>query len=105
MNKFTQEGLEESIRYQMQTWNNEKVNIINSTVLGTVLSNSDGFDPAVASAKQFPPSIDWILWANGGKQIEWPANWLTMTVTELAEYIMQKQINEEDSDFIPDGGL
>lgn len=99
MNKLTQEGLEESIRYQMQTWNNEKVNILNSTVLAEVLSESDGFEPAVSSAKQFRPAISWVVWANGGNQFEWPVDWITMTVTELAEYIMlnQKQ-NEETSD-------
>lgn len=103
MKTFTQEGLEESIRFQMQTWNNEKVDIINSTKLNAVLSDVDGFDPSVASAKQFPLAIMWIVWANGGNQFEMPTNWIDMTVTELAEYIMQKQNNEKD--FIPDGFL
>lgn len=102
---LTQEAWEEVIRFQMQTWNNEKVNIINSTVIAEVISENDGFDPAVSSAKQFPLSIDWTVWANGGKPFTWPENWLTMTVTDLAEYIIKTQKDEEDSGIIDNDNL
>lgn len=93
-NLVTLEPLIENMKVKLQAFNNEGVEITEGTIHNEVLSTSDGFTPSQSSAKLYKGSILWTIWANGGKNSKWPANWIEMSVTELADYIMSKQPTE-----------
>lgn len=93
-NIVTLEALVENMKVKLQAFNNEGVEITNETIHSTVLSNDDGPKISMASSKLYRGAIMWTIWANGGKNVKWPTEWMDESVQELAEYIMSKQPTE-----------
>lgn len=93
-NNVTLGSLIENMKVKLQAFNNEGVDITSDTIHNVVLSETDGFKPSQSSAKLYKGAILWTIWANGGKNVKWPANWLEQSVTELAEFLMSKQPTE-----------
>lgn len=90
-NKVTLEPLMENMRVKLQAFNNENVEITNETIHSAVLADNDGFKPSLSSKKLYYGAILWTIWANGGKNVKWPTNWMGLSVQELAEFIISKQ--------------
>lgn len=90
-NKLTKSNVSAVIRKHLQTFNDEKVEITNDTKLSSVLADDDGLRPSIASSQLFKGIIYWTINKNGGTQVRFPADWLGLTVTELADFIISKQ--------------
>jgi len=88
---ITKEALEENMRVKLQAFNNERVEITNDTIHSEVLSDSDGFKPSLSSSKLYKGGILWTVWANGGKNSTWPKDWISLSVSQLADFIISKQ--------------
>lgn len=91
-NQLTLDGLKTAMKEDLlKPFNNEGVEISDSTIHEEVLSDSDGAAPSVSSKKLYIGALKWTIWANGGKQVKFPSNWMEKTVAELAEFIISKQ--------------
>lgn len=90
-NKLTLENLMEGMIYMLRPRNNENVELNEFTVLNTVLSADDNFTKPQSSMNLFKGDVYWIVWANGGKKVKFPHNWMELSVRGLAEHIMSKQ--------------
>lgn len=93
-NKLTFENLSENMRVKLQAFNNEEVEITNDTIHSEILSESDGPKPSLASKKLYYGGILWTIWANGGKNVKWPADWMSQSVADVANYLISKQPTE-----------
>lgn len=90
-NKITLEPLMENMRVKLQAFNNEEVEISNETVHNEILAEDDGPKVSMSSSKLYKGAIMWTIWANGGKNAKWPADWMSLSVQGLAEFLMSKQ--------------
>lgn len=93
-NNITLEPLMENMRVKLQAFNNEELEITNETIHNTILAEDDGFKPTQSSSKLYKGAIMWTIWANGGKNVKWPSNWMDQSVQELAEFLISKQPTE-----------
>ena len=90
-NLITLEPLMENMRVKLEAFNNENVEITNETIHNSILADDDGFKPSQSSSKLYKGAILWTIWANGGKNVKWPSNWMEQSVAQLAEFIISKQ--------------
>lgn len=90
-NKIPLEPLMENMRVKLEAFNNENVEITNETTHSEILAEDDGFKPSQSSSKLYKGAILWTIWANGGKNVKWPSDWMGQSVQELAEFLISKQ--------------
>lgn len=93
-NKITLESLVENMKVKLQAFNNEKVDISEETIHNEILATDDGFKPSQSSSKLYKGAIMWTIWANEGKNVTWPSDWMDQSVQQLAEFLMSKQPTE-----------
>ncbi|MCB9251169.1 MAG: hypothetical protein H6605_01775 [Flavobacteriales bacterium] len=80
---MTQQQLEEVMKYHLSNFNDEGVEISNSTLHNEVLSDTDGYGNA-NSKSIYKAVMRWTLQKNGLDDRPWPANWIEMDVSDLA---------------------
>lgn len=78
-----QNQLQDVMKYQLAPFNDEGVDIGDDTIHETVLDADDGFGPS-NSKTIYEGAIRWTLVKAGHKDKPWPANWMGMSVRELA---------------------
>jgi len=73
--------------YELESFNDEGVELSETTVHNEVLSDDDGFGSAT-SKNIYRSSIRWVLAKNGYKDLPWPSNWMEWSVADLAEKLL-----------------
>ena len=84
---MTEAQLRSVMKYHLKNFNDEGVAINDQTVHDQVLSTTDGFG-AANSAAIYKAAIRWTLWNADHKDPTWPANWLSLSVKDLATKLM-----------------
>lgn len=87
---MTQSELKEAIIENfLPAFNNEKVEVNDSTVLKTVLSETDGFG-ASNSSRIFKNLVLWTIRVNNKtkKVKKFPPSWLDLSVSDFAQQIL-----------------
>lgn len=87
-NKLTKANLVEEMLIKLEAFNKKNLVLDGETVHSDLLSNE-----SVSKRRLYIGAMRWTIWANGGKDVKFPANWLTLSVNDLAEYIMTKQLS------------
>ncbi len=87
-NGLTKNQLMAVMKYHLSSFNDEGVEISNSTVHNEVLSADDGATAFTSSKNMYKGLIRWTVDANGGKDKPWPAKWMELSVDELATAIV-----------------
>lgn len=80
---LTAEQIKAILKDQLKAFNRNQP-VSDQTVFSTILSDSDGFTPATSSKRLFKALIRFALANNGHPDVNWPSNWIDMTVAELA---------------------
>lgn len=81
---INQETLKRVMKRQLEQFNNEGVTITNNTVHNEVLADDDGPIPTMSSKRLYKSFVRWTLNATNSPDPQWPANWMNMSVNELA---------------------
>lgn len=76
------------MKYHLDNFNDESVEINNNTLHKSVLSDSDGLTNSTSSKNMYKGIIRWTLSKNGHEDKAWPNNWIELSVKELAEKII-----------------
>lgn len=71
----------------MAPFNNEDAVITEDTLIDQVISPDDGF-PGAGSAPIFKSLVEWTLNANGNEVKDWPTDWLSQSVKQLASVLV-----------------
>lgn len=82
-NEISKETMVEIMLYELAGFNDEGVELSDSTIHNEVLSDSDGIGSAT-SKNIYRASIRWVLANNGYEDAKWPSEWMTITVDDLA---------------------
>lgn len=87
---LSQEGLTVSqiikiCLYYLAAFNDEQVELSESTIHNKVLSENDGITSATSSKRIYKALVTWALAANNHPIKPWPADWMTISVAALAE--------------------
>jgi len=80
------EQLKNAMKYYLTSFNDEEVEISDSTVHKDVLSEDDGFGPA-NSKRMYKDAVRWTLYKKNHQIKAWPMGWMDKTVEELANEI------------------
>ena len=80
---MTLEQLKEVMKFQLNNFNDEGVEINDQTVHKSVLNEDDGFGH-VNSVQIYKDVIKFTLMKQGHRLKVWPNNWLDLSVEELA---------------------
>jgi hypothetical protein len=75
------------MRFHLGNFNDEGVAIRNATVHSEVLAEDDGFGGANSKAI-YKAAIRWTLSKQEHVDRRWPANWMDLSVTELANRLI-----------------
>lgn len=92
-NKITLEALQENMRVKLQAFNKNKAEITNDTIHKEIINHGNSKKEALYK-KLYEGAIRWTVYENEGKDTKWPSNWMDLSVTELAEFIISKQPTE-----------
>ncbi len=84
---MTRSQLRAVMRFHLKNFNDEGVAITNDTVHSEVLAEDDGFGAANSKAI-YKAAIRWTLSNQGHADRRWPANWMDLAVTELANRLI-----------------
>ena len=76
------------MKYQLKHFNDEGVVIDNDTIHDTVLSDNDGFSTQTASKSVYKGVIRWTLAKAKQDDRDWPADWMSMSVADLAAELL-----------------
>lgn len=90
-NRLNFDNLTANMHVKLQGFNNEDVVISNETIHSAVVSKTDGFKGYADSATLYKLGVNWTIWAADGNKVAWPTDWLSLSVKDLAEYIISKQ--------------
>lgn len=85
-NKLTKDALKEEIIIKLEAFNKKHIVIDGATLHSDLLANESSH-----RKKLYLGAMRWTIWANGGKDVKFPSNWLSYSVDDLAEFIMSKQ--------------
>lgn len=85
MNK---DQLMEVMKYHLRNFSPEGTEITDDTIHSTVLTDDDGFGSA-SSKRIYRSFIRWTLKHAGQKDKKWPQNWMELSVSELAEKLLE----------------
>lgn len=85
---ITKEKLMEIMLYSLASFNDEGVNLSETTIHSEVLSDQDGYG-AGNSKNIYKGAIDWIFWKNDLGRKVWPSGWMQMNVADLADTLLQ----------------
>lgn len=83
---ITKEQLKNAMKYYLDAFNDEGVEISDLTVHKEVLSEDDGFDH-VNSKRMYKDGVRWTLSQKNHQIKTWPRDWMDKTVEELANEI------------------
>ena len=84
---MTIEQLKGVMKFQLNNFNDEGVEINDQTIHNSVLSEDDGFGH-VNSVQLYKDSIKFTLVKQGHKLKKWPPGWLYTSVEVLAERLI-----------------
>jgi hypothetical protein len=87
-NGLTKNQLMAVMKYHLSSFNDEGVEISNSTVHNKVLSDDDGATASTSSKNIYKGLIRWTVDANGHEDKPWPGKWMELSVDELATAII-----------------
>jgi hypothetical protein len=87
-NGLTKSQLIAVMKYHLSSFNDEGVEISNSTLHNQVLSADDGATASTSSKNIYKGLIRWTVDANGHEDKPWPNKWMELTVDELATAII-----------------
>lgn len=90
-NKLTLNSLIDAMIYLLQPYNKKKVILDEFTVHSAILAADDNFTKPLSSMNVYKGNVYWVIWANNGKKVKFPHNWIELSVRGLAEHIMSKQ--------------
>lgn len=76
------------MKYHLSSFDDEQVPINNDTIHDTVLSDSDGLTPQVSSKRLYKGLMVWTIDQSGMTVKDWPSNWMTLSVAELANKLI-----------------
>jgi hypothetical protein len=85
---LTKNQLMTVMKYHLSSFNDEGVDISNSTIHNEVLSADDGATASTSSKNMYKGLIRWTVDANGHEDKTWPNKWMELTVDELATAII-----------------
>ncbi|MBN2425849.1 MAG: hypothetical protein JXR46_10755 [Calditrichaceae bacterium] len=84
---MTVDQLKEVMKFHLNNFNDEDIDIDDETIHNQVLSASDGY--GAANSKNIYRSVmRWTLKKNGHQDKRWPNNWIDMSVAELSSKIL-----------------
>ncbi len=86
---MTVEQLKEVMKYHLESFNDEGVEISDDTVHKHVLAESDGFGAANSKAI-YKAVIRWTLAKQEHRDQPWPRRWMNLSVDKLARRLMGK---------------
>lgn len=75
------------MKYHLNNFNDEGVDIDDNTIHNQVLSDSDGFGRAT-SMRIYKAAMRWTLKKEKHKDKKWPQNWMKMSVDSLASKLL-----------------
>ena len=75
------------MKFHLENFNDENVKISDATIHNEVLSDSDGYGNA-SSKNIYKSVIRWSLKKNGNEDVEWPSDWMNLSVEELANKLI-----------------
>ncbi|MFM9839500.1 MAG: hypothetical protein ACKVOQ_14620 [Cyclobacteriaceae bacterium] len=84
---MTQQQLKEVMKFHLTNFNDEGVEIGDTTIHSTVLSDSDGYG-ASNSKNIYRAVIRWTMKKNGHEDKPWPSNWFDKDVEYLSSKIL-----------------
>lgn len=84
---LNQTQLRNAIKFQLGNFSSSSDPVSDDTVFSEILSNDDGIGTA-NSKRIFKSFIRWTLIRNGAEDVNWPANWIDLTVSQLAEKLI-----------------
>jgi hypothetical protein len=85
---MTIEQFENAMIQQLKNLNDKGFNpITRDTIHNQVLSDNDGFGTA-NSKNIYKALIRWILKKNGHQDKNWPSNWFSLSINQLAQKIL-----------------
>lgn len=92
---MTEAQLRGVMKFHLKTFRTDaSITISNDTVHGKVLSDKDGFGQA-NSKRIYRSFIRWTLVVSGEKDRAWPANWMELTVKELAAKLLTAKVKKK----------
>jgi hypothetical protein len=87
-NGLTKNQLMAVMKYHLSSFNDEGVEINNSTIHKDVLSDGDGATASTSSKNMYKGLMRWTVDANGHEDKTWPNKWMELSVDELATAII-----------------
>lgn len=84
---MTVDQLKTIMKFHLQNFNDEGVEIDDETIHNEVLSDSDGYG-AASSRNIYKAVIRWTLKRDGHSDKIWPSNWMEKNVSELAPVLL-----------------
>lgn len=84
---MTLDQLKEVMKFQLNNFNDEGVEISNQTVHNEVLDEDDGFGH-INSEKMYQDVMKFTLIKQGHALKKWPNDWTELTVNELAPKLL-----------------
>ncbi len=86
---MTVEQLKEVMKYHLESFNDEGVEISDATVHKDVLAESDGFG-AANSKSIYKAVVRWTLAKQEHRDQPWPRRWMNLSVDKLARRLIGK---------------
>jgi hypothetical protein len=85
---MTNEQLRAVMRFHLDNFNDEGVDVTDDTLHKEVLSDSDGFGAANSKAL-YKGAIRWTLARADKRDPDWPREWMDLSVTQLSLVLLE----------------
>lgn len=85
---MTVSQLKEVMKYHLDNFNDEGVDINDNTIHSEVLSDSDGFTSPSSSKAVYKSCIRWSISKSGVEDKNWPKEWMDLNVDELSSRLL-----------------